>query len=382
MEMAVLIVGAGPSGLATSVCLRQFSIPHLILEKEDCYASLWKKRAYNRLKLHLAKEFCHLPFKPHSPSSPTYISKDGFIQYLDEYVATFNIQARYHRCVESAVYDQVSQKWQIQAKNTLSGSLENYVAKFLVVATGENSEGYIPRLRGLDNFKGEIVHSSKYKSGSEYENMEVLVVGCGNSGMEIAYDLSNFGARTSIVIRSPFHVLTKEMVRLAMSLQKYLPTSLVDFIIVWVAQFYYGDLSKYGLHRPTKGPFAIKETTGRSPVIDVGTIKRIQEKEIKVFMEISSINENNVEFKDGVEREFDAIVFATGYKSLTNNWLKDYSFLLNDEGMPRNKFPTHWKGQHGLYCAGFARRGLFGVSMDAKAIAKDINNVMVNRNDY
>ena len=71
-EVSVIIAGAGPSGLAISACLSQNSISHIILEKDDCSASLWRKNAYDRLKLHLASEFCALPLMPHSPSSPTF----------------------------------------------------------------------------------------------------------------------------------------------------------------------------------------------------------------------------------------------------------------------------------------------------------------------
>ena len=84
-----------------------------------------------------------------------------------------------------------------------SGDAEVYVAEFLVIASGENSTKYIPELPGLDTFKGEIIHSNEYKSGSKYANKDVLVVGCGNSGLEISYDLSTFGTQSSIVIRNP-----------------------------------------------------------------------------------------------------------------------------------------------------------------------------------
>lgn len=63
-EVPVVIVGAGPAGLATSACLNNLSVPNIILEREDCSASLWKKRAYDRMKLHLAKQFCELPHMP------------------------------------------------------------------------------------------------------------------------------------------------------------------------------------------------------------------------------------------------------------------------------------------------------------------------------
>jgi len=74
---------------------------------------------------------------------------------------------------------------------------------YLVVATGENSDEYIPMINGLESFEGEYLHSSEYLNGRSWYDKNVLVVGSGNSGMEIAYDLLNWGANTSIVIRSP-----------------------------------------------------------------------------------------------------------------------------------------------------------------------------------
>ncbi|KAK9096352.1 hypothetical protein Sjap_021849 [Stephania japonica] len=375
-QAVVVIVGAGPSGLATSACLNNFSIPNIILEKESFHASLWKLRTYDRLKLHLAKEFCNLPHMPFSPSAQTYISKEDFVRYLDNYVSTFNISPRYHRLVKSASFDKLTGRWQIEVENTKSSETELYVAEFLVVASGENTEGFIPKVHGLHNFVGEITHSKDYKSGSKYSGKDVLVVGCGNSGMEIAYDLAESKACTTIVIRSPVHVLTKEMVHLGMVLLKYLPLYLVDSFISLISIFWYGNLAKYGIERPANGPFYIKATEGRSAVIDVGTVKKIKEGEIKVLPELVSVQDTNLKFSNGEIRKFDAIVFATGYKSAINKWLKEYEYIFNYEGLPKNKFPNHWRGSNGLYCAGFSKRGLAGVSMDAVAIAEDIKLIV------
>lgn len=201
-KVLVVIVGAGPAGLATSACLNRLSIPNIVLEREDCSASLWKKRAYDRLKLHLAKYFCKLPYMPFPCDTPTFISRTDFINYLDNYESHFGINPRYHRSVELASYDENSKTWLIKAKNTTSNVEEVYIAHYLVVTSGENSEGLIPKVHGLDGFEGEYFHSNKYKNGRKYFGKDVLVVGCGNSGMEIAYDLSNWGAYTSIVVRS------------------------------------------------------------------------------------------------------------------------------------------------------------------------------------
>lgn len=76
------------------------------------------------------------------------------------------------------------------------------VTPWLVVATGENAEPVVPELKGADLFKGSALHSSEYKSGTAYEGKKVLVIGCGNSGMEICVDLCEHGAAPFLSVRS------------------------------------------------------------------------------------------------------------------------------------------------------------------------------------
>ncbi|XP_038886737.1 probable indole-3-pyruvate monooxygenase YUCCA11 [Benincasa hispida] len=372
-ETQVIIVGAGPAGLAVSACLNRLSIRNIVLERDDCCASLWRKRAYDRLKLHLAKNYCSLPYMSFPDNAPTYISRVDFLKYLDEYMSFFGIEPRCCRTVERAWYNEVEEKWKVGVDNTSSGVQERYDCKFLVVATGENSEGFLPNIPGLESFNGEVLHSSGYDNGQRFRGKDVLVVGCGNSGMEIAYDLSNHDANTSIVVRSPVHVLTKDIVRLGMFLLKYFPCNVVDSISINLAKLKYGDFSKYGIQRPRGGPFLVKAKTGRSPTIDVGCMKRIQRGEIKVLPSITCIKGEQVRFAYGIMNCFDAIIFATGYKSTVLNWLEDDKKHFNEDGMPNQRFPTHWKGENGLYCVGFGQQGLLGISNDAQKIASDIS---------
>ncbi|KAL5564722.1 hypothetical protein UlMin_027886 [Ulmus minor] len=356
----VVIVGAGPSGLATSACLNTSSIPNIILEREDCSASIWRKRSYDRLGLHLAKSFCSLPLKPHSPETPTFMSKETFIAYIDSYVSEFDIKPKYCRSVELSFFYEERNKWVVEAKNLVSGDMEKYYARFLVVATGENNEAFFAKLPGLESFGGETLHSSEYKYGEAYSGKDVLVVGCSNSGMEICNDLTDYEAWPTMVVRSPFHVLSIRMVQSRMLMLKWLPMSFVDFFISLAAKFTYGDLSKYGIIRPGKGPFSLKVDSGRTPVINRGSIEKIKSKKIKVVPAILNIRGNQVFFVNGTEGYFD-----------------DYCYLLNDNEMPRNEYPNHWKGEKGIYCAGLTRGGLPGVSFDVIVITNDICKILL-----
>ncbi|TVU09687.1 hypothetical protein EJB05_43178 [Eragrostis curvula] len=342
------------------------------VEREECSASLWRNRTYDRLKLHLSKEFCELPHMSYPADAPTYIPKDQFVKYIDGYIEHFNIRPKYHTSVESCKYDEGTKRWLSLARNMNTSTIIKYTTRFIVVASGENSAENIPIIPGLDGFPGGVIHSSRYKSGATYCGQNVLVIGCGNSGMEIAYDLASHGAHTSIVVRSPVHVMTKEHIRLGMRLVKYLPVNIVDTVLVMLSNLVFGDLSRHGIAKPKIGPLLLKSETGRSAVVDVGTVHLIKEGTIKVLGSISRIKGKAIEFKDGKESSFDAIVFATGYTSTANVWLKNGESMLNDNGLPRNKFPNHWKGANGLYCAGLAKRGLAGIAIDAKNIANDI----------
>jgi indole-3-pyruvate monooxygenase len=78
--------------------------------------------------------------------------------------------------------------------------------------------------------------------------------------------------------------MTKELIRLGMSLVHHFPLMMVDVLIVMMANFIFGDLSSYGIKRPKKGPFVLKSETGQSPVIDVGTVGLIKKGNIKVII--------------------------------------------------------------------------------------------------
>ncbi|CAN6456367.1 unnamed protein product [Victoria cruziana] len=287
-----LIVGAGPSGLATAACLKEKGVPSLILERAHCIASLWQLRTYDRLRLHLPKNFCELPLFPFPPDFPTYPAKEQFIRYLESYAKHFDLRPVFNETVVSAEYDRRFGFWRIKGVRCPEGGgckpeETEYVSRWLVVAAGENAEVVIPDIPGASDFSGTVVHTSSYKSGAPFRRKRVLVVGCGNSGMEVCLDLCNHNAHPSLVVRKAVHVLPREMLGtstfgLSMFLLKWFSVKVVDRFLLLMTWLIMGSTEKLGLGRPQMGPLELKNTHGKTPVLDVGAFAKIKSGDVKV----------------------------------------------------------------------------------------------------
>ncbi|GAV57234.1 FMO-like domain-containing protein [Cephalotus follicularis] len=374
-----VIVGAGPSGLAVGAGLQQQGVPFIMLERANCIASLWQNRTYDRLKLHLPKQFCQLPDFPFPQDFPEYPTKYQFINYLESYAKHFNMEPQFNETVQSAKYDEIFGLWRVKTVSASGGEHPTeveYICRSLVVATGENAEQVVPEFEGLQEFGGDVMHACEYKSGESYRGKRVIVVGCGNSGMEVSLDLCNHDASPSLVVRSSVHVLPREVFgkstfELAVLLLRWLPVCLVDKMLLILAWLILGNIEKYGLKRPSTGPLELNNLAGKTPVLDIGTLKKIRSGNIKVVPGIKRFREGKVELVNGQILEIDSVILATGYRSNVPSWLKESEFF-SENGIPKNPFPNGWKGNAGLYAVGFTRRGLSGASLDAISVAHDI----------
>lgn len=101
----------------------------------------------------------------------------------------------------SAEYDNGYGFWRVRTVGGEPEGVVEYVSRWVIVATGENAEEVVPKIEGMSEFVGQIVHTSGYKTGECFYGKRVLVVGCGNSGMEVCLDLCNYDAQPSLVVR-------------------------------------------------------------------------------------------------------------------------------------------------------------------------------------
>jgi thioredoxin reductase len=328
IEIHTIVIGAGPAGLAVGACLKQAGIPSIILEQSDNVGSVWR-RHYDRLHLHTDKKNSELPFASFPKEYPRYPSRDQLVSYLESYAQRFDLDIHFNQKVISAQREK--DLWQVKTQDA------HYLASNLVIATGNAREPFIPEWMGQDLFKGKIIHSSEYKNGNQFKGQNVLVVGFGNSGGEIAIDLFEHGAKPSIAVRSAVNVIPRELFGIPILsigiVQNIMPAWMADAMNKPILRMVIGDITKYGLRKLPHGPATQIKNDKHIPLIDVGTIKLIKQGSITVYSGVETFTENGVKFTAGKESRFDAVILATGYRPKVNTFLNAEN-VYDENGTP------------------------------------------------
>ena len=363
----VIIIGAGPAGLAVAACLKKAKIDNLILEQNQQVGSAWH-RHYERLHLHTAKNTSGLPFLPFPKSHPRFPSRQQVVDYLESYARTFQLDVRLGQTVTKALQDDGI--WNVQTQDS------SYRTKNLVIATGNTRQPVRPNWQTQDIFQGKILHSADYQNGEPFKDQNVLVVGFGNSGGEIAIDLWEHGAKPSLAVRGAVNVIPREVFgipSLSISiLENRLPARIADAINAPLVRLYIGDITEYGLRKLPYGPVAQARNNGHIPLIDVGTMRLIKAGHITVFPGIQQLLKDGVRFVDGRQIQFDAIIFATGYRPRVHEFLHAPG-TYDEDGVPLTTACE--SSQKGLYFCGFyvSPTGMLReIGLEAKRISASI----------
>jgi len=330
-ESETVIIGASAAGLATAACLKRGHRPFVLLEQSQHIASAWR-RHYERLHLHTSKGLSTLPHMNFPRKAPRYPSRAQVIEYLESYAARFSLVPRFNQRVVSVRRN--GESWLTKTES------DAWRSRHVVVATGYTRIPKRPGWPGIESFKGPVIHSSEYRNGQPWAGRNVLVIGFGNSGGEIALDLREHGARPSLSVRSPVNIVPRDFLGLPILawgiLLRALPTRVADAVAKIVSRLTIGSLSDLGLRQLPYGPMAQIRGDHRIPLLDIGTVAAIRRREIEVLPGVESFDASTVRFSDGKERAFDAVVLATGYRPSISDFLEGAEGLLDENGAPRN----------------------------------------------
>lgn len=249
---------------------------------------------------------------------PDYPSNRQILAYIRAYEAHFDltqyIRFKSHVEVVSRAKDG---RWTITVTSD-EGSYK-HTADYLLVCPGHHRQAAIPEMDG--NFFGEQMHSAQYRKADGFAGKRVLVVGGGNSACDIAVALSRVADHVSLSIRTPQmiipkHILGRPVDAQFAKLHKPHIRWARDWFIKASLKLFVGPFSRYGLQQP--GPSVLSS----HPTLNTEILDRIRHGKVLPRTGIEDASGRTIRFADGTSGEFDAVIWATGYK-LGVPFLKD-----------------------------------------------------------
>ncbi|MGW7363310.1 flavin-containing monooxygenase [Streptomyces sp. NPDC054841] len=367
-DRPVYVIGAGPGGLAVAAALRERGVRAVVLEKSESVAASWRGH-YDRLRLHTTRRLSALPGLAIPRKFGRWVARDDVIRYLEKY-------AEFHELelitgVEVSRIEPVGTDWVLHA----SGG-RRLTGRAVVVATGHNHTPRIPDWPGRDTYPGELLHASAYRDPAPYAGKDVLVVGVGNTGAEIAVDLAAGGAaRVRLAVRTVPHIVRRSTAGWPAQrtgiLVRRLPVRLVDKAGDLMCRISVPDLSAHGLPRPDTGLYS-RVRQGAIPVQDVGLIDAVRAGRVEPVAAVDSFDDGKVVLADGSRLAPDTMIAATGYDRALEP-LVGHLGVLDGRGRPTVHGARTPREAPGLYFTGFTNpiSGMFReMALDARKIAK------------
>lgn len=323
----VVVVGAGPAGLAVAAELNRRGVRPAILEAGPAVGWSWR-RHYPFLRLHTTRRDSALPGLPMPRTAGRYPSRDAFAAYLDAYAARLDADLHLDCAVQSIRPARAADGgWVVE-----SGT-RRFLARQVVVAAGFNRVPVRPEVAGEERFGGSVLHSSRWAELGEVAGRRLLVVGLGNSGADLVEELAAAGAEVAVAARGPHHLVPLEIAgvnwrawyRLApealFALGRALPPPLrrrLPYLAAawWsaVARRRFGDLEALGLRLQRPGELVAHWNARRAPLTAGPFVDRIRRREVRVLPPLAALHPGSAETADGARHPADAVVLATGYR--------------------------------------------------------------------
>src|SRR5690348_14160578 len=313
----VCVIGAGSSGIAAAKTLHERGIPFDCFEKSDQVGGNWvfgnrngMSSAYRSLHINTSRERMEYSDFPMPKPYPDFPHHTHIAAYFDAYVDHFGFRdrIRFNTGVQHAGKEDDG-SWRIELDD---GSERHYDA--VMVANGHHWDPRWPEpaFEGMDVFAGQQLHAHDYKGDDPgfFRDKRVVVLGMGNSAMDIAVEASFSAAATYLAARRGAWVIPKYLFGRPLDqifTQSGVPLRVRHVVFKSLLRLGVGDMERYGLPKPEHGPLQAH------PTVSDDILSRVAHGEVVPKPNIARLTENTVVFADGSEVDADIVVYCTGY---------------------------------------------------------------------
>lgn len=311
---AVCVIGAGSSGIVALKVLHQHGLEVDCFERGSGIGGNWRFRndngmsaAYASLHINTSKQRMAYSDYPMPDSYPDYPHHSQILDYFEDYVDHFDVRSRirFNTTVE-AVQPTGDGGWRVRLD-----SAEEREYRAVLVANGHHWDPKLPDFPG--SFAGRARHSHEYETPEGLEGQRVLVLGIGNSGVDIACESSRVAAKTFLSTRRSAHILPKYVFgrpidHLASPASSRLPESIQRMMYKIILKVGRGPQETFGVPEPEHHILAAH------PTISADLLNLVGHGRITMKPDVERLDGHTVHFTDGSQEEIDEIVWATGYK--------------------------------------------------------------------
>jgi hypothetical protein len=355
----VCIIGAGSSGLTACQVLGARGIPFDCFEKGSMIGGNWRyendngtSSAYRSLHINSARKLMSYKAFPMPEDYPDYPSHWQVAKYFDDYAAHFGLTERITFRTEVVAAEPTGEGWEVTVEDA-AGKQRTEIYRAVLVANGHHWKPRWPEppFPGADEYEGEQMHVHHYREPAVLEGKRVLVLGIGNSAVDVAVESSRIAEKTFLAMRRSAYVLPKflggkPIDEASPPISTYLPMSVRRFFMSRLLKMTVGEMTDYGLSKPDH------KLLEAHPTVSSELLPRIGHGDIMVKPNIDRfMGGRKVRFVDGSEEEVDLVIYCTGYE-ITFPFLEKKVFTARDNRMPLYKRAVSVENP-GLYFIGF-----------------------------
>jgi putative flavoprotein involved in K+ transport len=343
-----IVAGAGPAGLAAAAVLKRRGFDVLVIERGPAVAMRWRER-YEGLRLNTMRVFSTLPGYRWERRDGRYPRREDLVGYLERYAAHHRLAIRFD--TELRLVEKADDGWRLETCG------EPLVARYAVVATGYDAVPNMPDWPGRDSFAGELIHASEFRAAADYRGRDVLIVGAGNTGIDIAGHLLDAGARVSVAMRTPPNIFPRDWGPIPLQplaiVGEHQPAKISDAIGFLLQRGIHGDLARYGIPRAPEGYESKFRRKLVGPAVDDGFVDALKAGRTRVTAPIERVDGREVVLADQTRLTPDAVICATGYRRGLEP-IVGHLGVLRPDGLPiRYKATPELPAAPRLYFAGF-----------------------------